>query len=126
TLTAEQALQKLLQPHNDHKDDDAFWANFFTLPTTSEEIFSILSLQNVRSRREKQPQNLHTLLKKAVQRLRHHIEEANQGKHTAELEKSSLNCVRIISRIVPVLLETNGELADNIFWKQEQQNQGKE
>ncbi|RKF75558.1 Ubp5-interacting protein ftp105 [Golovinomyces cichoracearum] len=98
--------------------DDPFWASFWELPESTEDIFSLFSSNDIRRTRDGSLENLETLILAITSRLfilRHHpsfpdLEFAP--------EKDALNCIRILTRILPYIYEAEPlrEWEDRFFW----------
>jgi High-temperature-induced dauer-formation protein len=92
-------------------------SQFWSLPETAADIFSLISPTDIRRVRDSAPENLETLLLALTSRLfalRHHPAFPD-----AELApaKEALNCIRVLTRIFPFLFETDDlEAWQNRFW----------
>ncbi|KAM0204795.1 hypothetical protein ACHAPA_001111 [Fusarium lateritium] len=100
--------------------DDAYWTSFWELPESSEDVFSLFTPADIRRTRDRALENLETLILAVTSRLfilRHHPSFPDP-----ELapEREALNCVRVLTRILPYLYEKES-LADweqQFFWAQ--------
>ncbi|KAK1760789.1 high-temperature-induced dauer-formation protein-domain-containing protein [Echria macrotheca] len=100
--------------------DDSYWTSFWELPESSEDIFSLFSPADVRRTRDNALENLETLILAVTSRLfllRHHPSFPDP-----ELapEKEVLNCVRILTRVLPFVYETESlqQWEERFFWGQ--------
>lgn len=98
--------------------DDPYWASFWELPESTEDIFSLFSPNDIRRTRDTALENLETLILAITSRLfilRHHpsfpdLEFAP--------ERDALNCIRILTRILPYIYEAEQLQGweDKFFW----------
>ncbi|KAJ2974069.1 hypothetical protein NUW58_g8777 [Xylaria curta] len=98
--------------------DDPYWTSFWELPESSEDVFSLFSPADIRRTRDRAIENLETLILAVTSRLfilRHHPSFPD-----AEFapERDALNCIRILTRILPYLYEVDSlqSWEDKFFW----------
>ncbi|KAI1108106.1 high-temperature-induced dauer-formation protein-domain-containing protein [Nemania sp. NC0429] len=98
--------------------DDPYWTSFWELPESAEDVFSLFSPADIRRTRDAAIENLETLILAVTSRLfilRHHPSFPN-----AEFapEGHALNCIRILTRILPYLYEADGlhDWENQFFW----------
>ncbi|KAH8161746.1 hypothetical protein CIB48_g6511 [Xylaria polymorpha] len=98
--------------------DDPYWTSFWELPESSDDVFSLFSPADIRRTRDRAIENLETLILAVTSRLfilRHHPSFPD-----AEFapERDALNCIRVLTRILPYLYEVDGLQAweDKFFW----------
>ncbi|KAG9242939.1 high-temperature-induced dauer-formation protein-domain-containing protein [Calycina marina] len=98
--------------------DDPYWASFWELPESTEDIFSLFSPADIRRTRDTAPENFETLILAITSRLfilRHHPSFPD-----AEFapERDALNCIRVLTRVLPYLYEADNlqEWEDRFFW----------
>jgi hypothetical protein len=91
---------------------------FWELPESTEDIFSLFSPNDIRRTRDTALENLETLILAITSRLfilRHHPSFPD-----LELapERDALNCIRILTRILPFIYEAEHleEWEDKFFW----------
>ncbi|KAK6301455.1 hypothetical protein J4Q44_G00275080 [Coregonus suidteri] len=83
--------------------DDAFWDQFWTeTATTVQDVFALVPAAEIRAVREESPSNLATLCYKAVEKL---VQGADSGCPSEKERQIVLNCVRLLTRILPYIFE---------------------
>ncbi|XP_078692623.1 protein HID1-like isoform X3 [Branchiostoma floridae x Branchiostoma belcheri] len=83
--------------------DEAFWDQFWTDSVTSvQDVFALVPAAEIRALREESPSNLATLCYKAVEKL---VMAAESSCATAKEQQTVLNCVRLLTRILPYIFE---------------------
>ncbi|XP_049615799.1 protein HID1b isoform X3 [Syngnathus scovelli] len=83
--------------------DDVFWEQFWAEPSVSvQDIFALVPAAEIRALREESPSNLATLCYKAVGKL---SRAAGTGCRSERERVSVLNCVRLLTRVLPFVLE---------------------
>jgi hypothetical protein len=65
-LKYQQAVLQLIDNANLPANDLSFWAQFWTLPKSVEEVFAAISPTDIREIKKKTPSNLATLLNKVI------------------------------------------------------------
>ncbi|KAK6347142.1 hypothetical protein TWF696_007221 [Orbilia brochopaga] len=98
--------------------DDPYWRQFWELPETAEDVFTLFSPADIRRTRDTCLDNLETLITALTSRLfalRHH--PAFPDPEVAP-EREALNCVRVLTRLLPYLYETEAleTWEDRFFW----------
>ncbi|KAM4056286.1 high-temperature-induced dauer-formation protein [Hirsutella rhossiliensis] len=98
--------------------DDTYWTSFWELPESSEDVFSLFSPSDIRRTRDQALENIETLVLALTSRLfilRHHPSFPDP-----ELapERDALNCIRILTRILPYLYESDSlsSWEERFFW----------
>ncbi|KAN0078733.1 High-temperature-induced dauer-formation domain containing protein [Elaphomyces granulatus] len=106
---------------SDDKDisaNDPFWARFWELPESTEDIFSIFTPADIRRTRDVALSNLETLLLAVTSRLI--ILKNHPSFPDPELapERDALNCIRILTRLLPFIYEAGHleEWEETFFW----------
>ncbi|TVY52359.1 Ubp5-interacting protein [Lachnellula cervina] len=98
--------------------DDPYWASFWELPESAEDVFSLFSPADIRRTRDTALENLETLVLAVTSRLfilRHHPSFPDPE---FAPEKDALNCIRVLTRILPFVYEAEQlqEWEDKFFW----------
>ncbi|KAI0810685.1 high-temperature-induced dauer-formation protein-domain-containing protein [Xylaria sp. FL0064] len=98
--------------------DDPYWTSFWELPESSEDVFSLFSAADIRRTRDRALENLETLILALTSRLfilRHHPSFPDTE---FAPERDALNCIRVLTRILPYLYEAETLQAweDKFFW----------
>ncbi|KAF3912908.1 hypothetical protein AA313_de0208166 [Arthrobotrys entomopaga] len=98
--------------------DDPYWRQFWELPETAEDVFTLFSTADIRRTRDSSLDNLETLITALTNRLfalRHHPAFPEPE---AAPEREALNCVRVLTRLLPYLYETEAleSWEDKFFW----------
>ncbi|PFH58095.1 hypothetical protein XA68_14154 [Ophiocordyceps unilateralis] len=98
--------------------DDTYWTSFWELPESAEDVFSLFSPADIRRTRDRALENIETLVLALTSRLfilRHHPSFPDP-----ELapERDALNCVRILTRIMPYIYEKESlkTWEERFFW----------
>jgi hypothetical protein len=81
-------------------DDAEFWDELWKIPSSAEEVFELLSATNARKLRDERFENLATLFTQATAQLCQIVETP----YNIYFDQA-LNCVRVLTRILPFLLE---------------------
>ncbi|KAL8913730.1 MAG: hypothetical protein Q9172_007217 [Xanthocarpia lactea] len=98
---------------------DIYWTGFWKLPESAEDVFSLFTVADVRRTRDNFLINIETLLNALISRLvvlRHLPAFPDPDLAPA---KEALNCVRVITRILPFLYEVEHleSWEDKFFWQ---------
>ncbi|GFR81357.1 protein HID1-like isoform X1 [Elysia marginata] len=84
-------------------NDEAFWEQFWSESVTCvQDVFTLIPAAEIRALREESPSNLATLCYKAVEKL---VTAAETGCPSQREQQTVLNCVRLLSRILPYIFE---------------------
>lgn len=87
-------------------------SNFLLLfAYTYVDVFALVTSNEIRKLRSEQPENLATLCYKATERL---VKAVDSSCRTAAEQQAVLNCVRLLTRIIPYIFE-DSEWKD-FFW----------
>lgn len=81
-------------------DDAEFWDELWKIPSSAEEVFELLPAQSARRLRDERFENLATLFTQAVAQLCQIVETP----YSIYFDQA-LNCVRVLTRILPFVLE---------------------
>ncbi|XP_064624817.1 protein HID1-like isoform X2 [Lineus longissimus] len=83
--------------------DEAFWNQFWSETVTSvQDVFTLIPAAEIRALREESPSNLATLCYKAVEKL---VQASEGACGTYKEQQTVLNCVRLLTRILPYIFE---------------------
>ncbi|KAK7749419.1 hypothetical protein SLS62_008163 [Diatrype stigma] len=98
--------------------DDPYWTSFWELPESPEDVFSLFAPADIRRTRDRALENLETLILAVTSRLfilRHHPSFPDSE---IAPERDALNCIRILTRVLPYLYEVDHLQAweDKFFW----------
>ncbi|KMU83237.1 hypothetical protein CIHG_01019 [Coccidioides immitis H538.4] len=98
--------------------DDPYWAGFWELPESVEDVFTLFAPVDIRRTRDTSLGNLETLLLAVASRLtalRHHPSFPD---HELAPPRDALNCIRVLTRILPFIYEAENleEWEENFFW----------
>ncbi|KAL9001747.1 MAG: hypothetical protein Q9188_005286 [Gyalolechia gomerana] len=117
-LVFKQGIFRLSEPKPIPKDD-IYWTGFWKLPDSAEDVFSLFSPSDIRRARDSSLHNIETLLASLISRLvaLSHL-PAFPDPELAPA-KEALNCVRVITRILPFLYESDHleSWEDKFFWQ---------
>jgi len=99
-------------------NDNQFWDAFWTLPQSVEDIFSNVKPDDVRKLKQKAPRNFALLFHKVVGRMR--VVVSRGAKNTPADYKAALNCVRLVTRLLPFVEEDQSDdFLEAVFWRGE-------
>ncbi|XP_060076654.1 protein HID1-like [Ylistrum balloti] len=83
--------------------DEAFWEQFWSESVTCvQDVFTLIPAAEIRALREESPSNLATLCYKAVEKL---VSAAESGCPSQREQQTVLNCVRLLTRVLPYIFE---------------------
>ncbi|XP_026327697.1 protein HID1 [Hyposmocoma kahamanoa] len=84
-------------------NDDDFWDQFWSETVTNvQDVFALVPGAEIRALREESPNNLATLVYKAVEKL---VKIVDSSCRTQREQQTALNCARLLTRIIPYMLE---------------------
>ena len=86
-------------------DDAEFWDELWKIPSSAEEVFELLPATAARQLRDERFENLATLFTQAVAQLCQIVETP----YSIYFDQA-LNCVRVLTRILPFVLEKGKSL----------------
>ncbi|KAI4112861.1 MAG: hypothetical protein LQ345_006056 [Seirophora villosa] len=117
-LVFKQGIFKLSEPKA-IPADDIYWTGFWKLPESVEDVFSLFSPVDIRRARDNSLPNVETLLTTLISRLIHMIHLPAFPDVDFAPSKEALNCIRIITRILPFLYEADHleSWEDKFFWQ---------
>lgn len=98
-------------------EDEEFWKSLLTSPLSASDVFELINPDDVRKLRSEEPLNACTLLKRIIVTLREVIQEGSTGMLAASSSNTASTCIRILTRIMPFLLEKpENEFPHLVFW----------
>ncbi|QRD94705.1 high-temperature-induced dauer-formation protein-domain-containing protein [Aspergillus flavus] len=107
-----------LSEERDIPADDPYWARFWELPESTEDVFSLFTPADIRRTRDNALSNFETLLLSVTSRLS--ILKNHPSFPDPELapDRDALNCIRILTRILPFVYEAEHleDWEDKFFW----------
>ncbi|GLA22642.1 hypothetical protein M752DRAFT_278430 [Aspergillus phoenicis ATCC 13157] len=107
-----------LSEEKDIPADDPYWARFWELPESSEDVFSLFTPADIRRIRDHALSNFETLLLSVTSRLT--VLKNHPSFPDPELapDRDALNCVRILTRLLPFVYEAEHleEWEEKFFW----------
>lgn len=91
-------------------DDADFWDELWKIPSSAEEVFELLPPSAARKLRDDRFENLATLFTQAVAQLCQIVETP----YSIYFDQA-LNCVRVLTRVLPFLLEKGAYQSQYIY-----------
>ncbi|XP_050684803.1 protein HID1 [Leptidea sinapis] len=83
--------------------DDHFWDQFWSESVTNvQDVFALVPGAEIRALREESPNNLATLVYKAVEKM---VKIVDNSCRTQQDQQTALNCARLLTRVLPYMLE---------------------
>ncbi|XP_038220711.1 protein HID1 [Zerene cesonia] len=83
--------------------DDNFWDQFWSESVTNvQDVFALVPGAEIRALREESPNNLATLVYKAVEKM---VKIVDNSCRTQREQHTALNCARLLTRVLPYMLE---------------------
>ncbi|KAM3957139.1 LOW QUALITY PROTEIN: protein HID1 [Aphomia sociella] len=83
--------------------EDSFWDQFWSESVTNvQDVFALVPGAEIRALREESPNNLATLVYKAVEKL---VKTVDSSCRTQREQQTALNCARLLTRVLPYMLE---------------------
>ncbi|KAF3935277.1 hypothetical protein ABW19_dt0204722 [Dactylella cylindrospora] len=98
--------------------DDPYWRQFWELPETAEDVFTLFSPADIRRTRDTSLENLETLITALTNRLFALRQHPAFPDPEVAPEKEVLNCVRVLTRLLPYLYEADAleTWEEKFFW----------
>mmetsp|Transcript_103541 Transcript_103541/g.267799 ORF Transcript_103541/g.267799 Transcript_103541/m.267799 type:complete len:818 (+) Transcript_103541:48-2501(+) len=87
------------------EDSQEFWSSLFSAPMSIEDVFEIVGPDHVRQLRQKRPKNLQAFLRRIVATMSDVCKAADEGNLPAAMVTTASTVIRLLTRIVPFLLE---------------------
>ncbi|XP_052741369.1 protein HID1 [Bicyclus anynana] len=83
--------------------DESFWDQFWSESVTNvQDVFALAPGAEIRALREESPNNLATLVYKAVEKM---VKIVDSSCRTQREQQTALNCARLLTRVLPYMLE---------------------
>ncbi|CAG8593787.1 3735_t:CDS:10 [Funneliformis mosseae] len=97
--------------------NDEYWSQYWLLPESADDVFSLVGAQDIRRVRDQARENLQTLINKVIDRLLR-IMRAPDFPSTQNSTLQLLNCIRILTRLIPFIFESEemGDWEEKFFW----------
>ncbi|KAJ2956045.1 hypothetical protein NQZ79_g8054 [Umbelopsis isabellina] len=116
-LAFRKGVFRLFEETNLPANADDYWCQFWTLPESADDVFSLIGAADIRRVRDSARHNLETLIDKLLSKmdlLIHSQEFSTNGRSKVHL----LNCIRVLTRIMPYVFENpdHGEWENAFFW----------
>lgn len=98
------------------EDDDEFWNALFSAPMSVEDVFEVISPDNIRLLKQRRPQNLQVFLRRIIATSAAVCKGVDDDSSVDTVSAST--AVRLLTRIVPFLLEEpDDDVVHDILWK---------
>ncbi|KAG2184645.1 hypothetical protein INT43_000558 [Umbelopsis isabellina] len=116
-LAFRKGVFRLFEETNLPANADDYWCQFWTLPESADDVFSLIGAADIRRVRDSARHNLETLIDKLLSKmdlLIHSRDFSANGRSKIHL----LNCIRVLTRIMPYVFENpdHGEWENAFFW----------
>lgn len=107
---------------------DVFWEQFWTLFDSPSDVFSLITPQDIRLALQNNPHNVVTLINVVCNRLFQLVSDHTfpsapntfLSSATRNSTKEALNCIRVLTRMLPVLFDLDSEVFEReVLWKRE-------
>lgn len=94
--------------------DVLYWEILWTEPSTTNDVFELLSPFDVRIIRDQNLSNFVTLIRVLILKL---CDEQEVASETRPIDvRVALNCIRMLTKMLPLLFELNNEVLESRFW----------
>ncbi|KAH8554602.1 high-temperature-induced dauer-formation protein-domain-containing protein [Umbelopsis sp. PMI_123] len=116
-LAFRKGVFRLFEESNLPVEADDYWSQFWTLPESSDDVFSLIGATDIRRVRDSARHNLETLIDKLIGKMEaliHSKDFITNHRSTIQL----LNCMRVLTRLMPYVFENpdSGEWENEFFW----------
>ncbi|KAF9891265.1 hypothetical protein FE257_004829 [Aspergillus nanangensis] len=107
-----------LSEEKDIPADDPYWARFWELPESTEDVFSLFTPADIRRTRDHALSNFETLLLSVTSRLTILKNHPSFPDPDLAPDRDALNCIRILTRLLPFVYEAEHleDWDDKFFW----------
>ncbi|KAI9374468.1 high-temperature-induced dauer-formation protein-domain-containing protein [Aspergillus egyptiacus] len=98
--------------------DDPYWARFWELPESTEDVFSLFTPADIRRTRDHSLANFETLLLSITSRLTALKNHPSFPDPELAPDRDALNCIRILTRLLPYIYEAEHleDWEEKFFW----------
>ncbi|KAL4883047.1 high-temperature-induced dauer-formation protein-domain-containing protein [Aspergillus karnatakaensis] len=98
--------------------DDQYWARFWELPESTEDVFSLFTPADIRRTRDHALGNFETLLLSITSRLTALKNHPSFPDPDLAPDRDALNCIRILTRLLPYVYEADHleDWEEKFFW----------
>ncbi|ANB11014.1 hypothetical protein AWJ20_3809 [Sugiyamaella lignohabitans] len=114
-------ISRLFELDNISADDRYYWVKYWTEPNSVFDVFTLLSSADIRKTRDGNLANLETLIKVVYFRLKELRNSRSFPHNDIAPAKELLNCVRILTKILPFVYEKDTdeirEWEEKVFWQ---------
>ncbi|ODQ64436.1 hypothetical protein NADFUDRAFT_61285 [Nadsonia fulvescens var. elongata DSM 6958] len=98
--------------------DDDYWTKYWTQPSSASDVFNLLTAPDITRARQDRPENVENLLLNVLGRLFFLKSTPSFLDPEMDLPGQLLNCVRVLSRVLPFIFEDPGlgQWEKDFFW----------
>ncbi|KAL2315240.1 Hid-1 family protein P27G11.12 [Schizosaccharomyces pombe] len=89
---------------------DLIWERLWTLPETTEDVFHLMSIDDLTKVKDNAPENLQTIIAVLWDKLEDLQKETSFDDPAAPTTKCALNCMRLLTRLMPIIFEDKSML----------------
>ncbi|KAI8967237.1 high-temperature-induced dauer-formation protein-domain-containing protein [Mycotypha africana] len=118
-LAFRQSVFRLFEDKHIAPTEEDFWEQFWTLPTSTDDVFLLIGANDIRRTRDESRANIETLIDKILLKMEETINASNFpcAKHSIN---HLLNCCRILTRLMPFIYESEAcsEWENTFFWNE--------
>ncbi|KAG1455936.1 hypothetical protein G6F46_007818 [Rhizopus delemar] len=111
-LAFRKGVFRLFEERNIPHNMDEYWTLFWTLPETIDDVYTLISISDIRRTRDTAMENLETLIDRLMDQMDSLLNSSNiQNIHL-------LNCCRVLTRVMPFIFESSehSDWEDRFFW----------
>lgn len=108
--------------------DDSYWRGFYELPASPDDVFSLFTATDIRRARDASLKNIETLVQTLATRLVELRQHRSFPQADVAPERQALNCVRVLTRILPFIYEDEklDGWEDAFFWEKRRKRKTRE
>ncbi|CAE6422281.1 unnamed protein product [Rhizoctonia solani] len=132
--TKKSGIARLFESRNIPDSDDSYWSQYYLLFDSASDVSNLIVPNDIRRALSEAPENLSTLLIVLIKRLQFLMKDHTfpteapviptfsslyPGTTQRNPNKEALNCIRVLSRILPVVFEGDADhgRVEELFWK---------